>query len=166
MARKKPQTVPYRRKSEKKTDYNKRLQLLLSRKPRLVVRFTNYKIIGQLVEFSEKGDKVLIGVDSSALKKLGWESSLKNISAAYLIGFLLGKKIVAKGTNEAILDTGLRTPLKKGKTYAFLKGIIDAGLNVPAGNEEIFPDNLRIEGQHLKNDAKESFNKVKQAITG
>ena len=166
MANKKPQTVPFRRKREKKTNYNKRLQLLLSQKPRLVVRFTNNKIIGQLIQFSEKGDVVIVSVDSSKLKTFGWDFSLKNTAAAYLVGYLLGKKVLEKGKGEAILDTGFRTPLRKGKIYGFLKGLIDSGLNIPVGSEEIFPDNSRIEGQHLKNDARESFNKVKQAITG
>ena len=49
MANRKPKTVLYRRKREKKTNYAKRLTLLLSRKARLVVRFTNQRVIAQLV---------------------------------------------------------------------------------------------------------------------
>jgi large subunit ribosomal protein L18 len=166
MTNKKPQTVLYRRKRENRTNYNKRLKLLLSGKPRLIVRFTNSIIIGQLVKFSEKGDVVLVGVDSNALKKMGFNHSLKNMSAAYLVGYMLGKKIVSKGDTQAILDTGFKTPLQKGKTYAFLKGVVDAGVKIPVGDEKIYPDNERIEGQHLKNNVNESFLKVKQAITG
>jgi len=36
--RKKPISVPYRRKREGKTNYKKRLKLLLSNKPRLVIQ--------------------------------------------------------------------------------------------------------------------------------
>ena len=51
MATKKPKTVAYRRKREGKTNYKKRLSLLLSQKNRVVVRFTQTQIIGQVVSF-------------------------------------------------------------------------------------------------------------------
>ncbi|HLD00449.1 MAG TPA: 50S ribosomal protein L18 [Candidatus Nanoarchaeia archaeon] len=153
MVNKKPKTVPFRRKREYVTNYKKRLKLLLSRKLRIVVRMTNSKIIAQLVNFSPAGDKVVLGIDSSALAKLGWNYSLKNTPAAYLTGLLLGKKALGQGHKEAILDTGSREPQKKGKIYAFLKGMLDSGLEVPSG-EDIFPPEERITGEHIKGYAK------------
>ena len=50
--------VPFRRKREGKTDYRRRLKLLLSGKPRLVVRKTSNHAIAQLVEYTLQGDKV------------------------------------------------------------------------------------------------------------
>jgi len=161
----KPRTIMYRRKREGKTDFNKRLSLLLSHKPRLVVRFTNKKVIGQLVTFLEKGDKVAVGIDSSSIKKAGWNSSLKNIPATYLTGFILGKKAVKAGHKEAILDAGLRAPLRKGRIYAFLKGVVDGGLKVPYSEENIFPDETRLSGQHLKSDSSIEFKRVKQKLS-
>ena len=79
MATRKPRTILYRRKREGKTNYAKRLKLLISGKPRLVVRITNTKIIGQVVEFTGAGDKILAGADSYSLKKLGWKTGLKNV---------------------------------------------------------------------------------------
>src|SRR3989338_1980036 len=146
----KPRTVAYRRKREQSTDYPKRLKSLLSGKLRLVVRFTNQRIIGQLVQFTPLGDKVVSAVDSFALKQHGWKYSCKNIPATYLTGLLLGKKAKTKGFSEAILDTGLRYPMKKGKMYAFLKGVVDAGLNVPHSGKDIFPDDSRIQGKHIQ----------------
>ena len=145
----KPRTVLYRRKREQKTNYKRRLKLLMSRKTRLVVRFTNQRVIAQLVTFDTKGDQVVLGVDSFALRKLGWSFSCKNFPAAYLTGFLLGKAALAKGQKEAILDTGSRSPLHKGKIYAFLKGSIDAGLQIPS-TEEILPEEDRISGKHIQ----------------
>jgi len=150
MASRRPKTVLYRRKRENKTSYPKRIKFLLSGKKRLVVRLTNNKIITQLVEFAAQGDKVLVSVDSSALKKLGWKYSCKNVPAAYLTGLLAGKKALEKGHKEAILDTGSGSPLHKGKIYAFLKGVLDAGLKVPHGSEEVFPTEERIKGEHIK----------------
>src|SRR3989339_1254099 len=107
----KHRTVEYRRKREGKTNYPKRLHLLLSSKPRVVVRFSKKKIVAQIVEFTPRGDIVRIGVDSSALRQKGWTYSLSNLPAAYLIGLLFGKEAVKKGHKECILDVGLRTPL-------------------------------------------------------
>jgi large subunit ribosomal protein L18 len=149
MARNKPKAVLYRRKREHKTDYKKRLHLLLSDKPRVVVRFTNQRVLAQLVQFKPMGDFALAAVDSEVLKKLGWTYSRKNTSAAYLTGLLLGKKAVTAGKKNAIMDTGFMTVLQKGKIYAFLKGLLDAGMEIPYGKDEIFPSDARIQGKHV-----------------
>ena len=104
MATKKPRTVLYRRKREKKTNYSKRLKLILSGKERVVLRFTNQKIIVQLVKFEAKGDKILLGADSFALKKWGWSYSCKNLPAAYLTGLMFGKEALKKGHDNVKLD--------------------------------------------------------------
>jgi len=151
MIDRKPRTVSYRRKREQKTDYHKRLKLLVSKELRLVVRLTNQKIIGQLVRFLPAGDEVVLGTDSFALRALGWTYSCKNFPAAYLTGLLLGKRALEKGEKKAILDTGFRQTFPKGRVYAFLKGVIDAGLEVPYGEEEkIFPTMERISGKHVE----------------
>ena len=157
-----PRTVLYRRKREGKTDYNKRLKLLTSQKPRLLVRLTNNRVIGQVVVFSPLGDQVQEAVSSTLLKKYGWNSSMKNVPSAYLTGFILGKKAVKKGIKEAVLDTGFRKPLRNGKIYAFLKGAVDAGLIVPHGGKDIFPKQEVIEGQHLKNNVKDLIATIKK----
>jgi large subunit ribosomal protein L18 len=164
MKSKKPKTVLYRRKREQRTDYNKRLKLLMSRKMRLAVRISNQRVIAQLIEFTEKGDKISVGVDSFALKKLSWENSCKNLPAAYLTGLIFGKKALGTGAKEGILDTGLRTPTKKGKIYAFLKGVIDSGFKVPHKNEDIFPEENKLFGKDLKNDISDVVEKVKQKV--
>ncbi len=140
--------VPYRRRREGKTNYRKRLRLLLSRKPRLVVRITNRRVIAQIVEYHPDGDKVLVGVDSSMLTKYGWKGDLNNTPAAYLTGLLVGKKALEKGIREAILDIGLHTPTRGGRVFAVLKGAVDAGLDVPH-SEEVLPDESRIRGEHI-----------------
>lgn len=160
----KPKTVFYRRKRENKTAYSKRIKLLLAGKERLVVRLTNQKVIAQLIEFTVKGDKVLVGIDSLALKKLGWNYSCKNVPAVYLTGLLVGKAAVKKGHKEAILDTGFRTPLHKGKLFAFMKGVLDAGMQIPHGDKDIFPSEERLTGSHVKNYA-ETLKSDKEAYS-
>lgn len=167
----KPKSVLYRRKREGKTNYAKRRKFLLFRKPRVVLRLTNQKVIAQVVEFTPQGDKIIAAADSQTLKKKGWTLSGKNLPAAYLVGLLLGKKAREKNCQEAILDAGFRDVLKKGRIYAFLKGLLDAGLKLPYGGEDIFPPQERIEGKHLKNNAgaeeiARQFNKVRKEIMG
>ncbi len=159
----KPKTVLYRRKREAKTNYAKRLKLLFSQKPRVVVRFTNTKIIAQVVSFTQKGDVVTAAVDSSSLSKMGWKSSLKNFPAAYLTGVLIGKKAQEKGCKEAIMDTGFKNPQKGGKVYAFVKGVVDSGLQVPH-SEEIYPAEDRIAGKHLSPEVQSEFTKIKGTL--
>ena len=146
----KPETVLYRRKRERKTSYKKRMQLLVSRKPRVVVRFTNQYVIAQLTNFTVKGDQIIIGVNSSQLKKQGWSYSCKSIPASYLTGLLFGKAARDKGYKEGILDTGFRTPHHKGKAYAFLKGVLDAGMKIPHGDDTVFPSVERLSGKHIQ----------------
>ena len=62
---------------------------------------------------------------------------------------------------EGILDTGLLRNIKKSRIYAFLKGVIDAGVRVKS-KEDVFPDEGRIKGGHLKN--KVDFDKIKENI--
>ncbi len=140
--------VPMRRRREGKTDYRKRLKLLLSKKPRLVVRITNKRVIAQIVEYSPDGDRIIVGVDSSMLTEFGWKGDLNNTPAAYLTGLLVGKKALEKGIEEAILDIGLHTPVKGSRVFAALRGAVEAGLNVPH-DEEILPDDSRIRGEHI-----------------
>lgn len=123
-----------RRRLESKTDYPARLALLKSKKPRLVLRKTNRYIIAQIVESKQAQDKIIFGVTSKDLLSKGWPKenagSLKSLAAAYLTGFMLGKK--AKGTiKEVILDLGLQRNVQKSRIYASLKGFIDSGIQVP-----------------------------------
>jgi large subunit ribosomal protein L18 len=157
----------YRRKREGKTNYKKRLILLQSRKPRLVIRRTNTQILTQIVKYAPDGDKVVVGFDSKNLKKMGWKYSAKNLLAAYLAGLTIGKKAKEKGVKEAIVDLGLQTPVAGSRLYATLKGAVDAGLIIPC-SEEVFPKKERLEGQHIKKESnmKKDFEDLKKKITG
>jgi large subunit ribosomal protein L18 len=140
--------VPYRRRREGKTNYRKRLKLLLSRKPRLVVRITNRRVIAQIVEYHPDGDRVLVGVDSKLLGEYGWRGDLNNTPACYLTGLLVAKKSLEKGISQAILDIGLHTPTKGSRVFAVLRGAVEGGLEIPH-NPDVLPDDSRIRGEHI-----------------
>ena len=84
--------LQFRRRHEQRTDYKKRLRLLLSGKTRLVVRKTLKNYLVQFVDYESKGDKILVAANSIELKKFGWKLSTGNTSAAYLTGFLCGSQ--------------------------------------------------------------------------
>ncbi len=152
--------VQHRRKRKHKTNYRTRLKLLTSGKPRLVIRKTNTRIIMQVINYDKKGDVVESVADSSELKKLGWRYGTKNIPAAYLTGMLLGKKTKTK---EAILDMGFAPSVKGSRIYAALKGAIDSGIKVSC-SEKMFPDQKRLAGEHLLQEAKQEIEKIKQKM--
>ncbi len=147
--------VPWRRRREGKTNYYRRLKLIKSGKPRLVVRKTNKYIIVQLVEPRIEGDKVIAAAHSRELvKRFGWNGGTANTAAAYLTGLLAGYRALEKGFKEAVLDIGLNEPVKGARVFAALKGALDAGMEIPH-SEEILPDEDRIRGIHIASWAKE-----------
>jgi large subunit ribosomal protein L18 len=140
--------IPFRRKREGKTDYHKRMKLLKSKSPRLVVRLASKNITAQIIEHQPAGDYVLAGVHSHGLEKHGWTIHKGNIPAAYLTGLLLGKNASNNGITHAVLDTGLRAPVKKSRLYACVKGVIDGGVSIPIGSDR-FPTDNRLSGRHI-----------------
>jgi large subunit ribosomal protein L18 len=147
--------MKFKRRREGRTDYRMRLALLKSRKPRLVVRAQSRSVTAQLIEFDEKGDRVVMTATSIALRKMGYGGHTGNAKAAYLTGFLAGKKALKAGMKEAVLDIGLHTPVRGSNVFAALKGAVDAGLSVPHA-EEAFPKQERVNGSEVT--------AVKQAI--
>jgi len=142
--------VPFRRKREGKTDYKKRMKLLLGNKPRLVVRRSLKHITLQIITYNSKGDSILFSAHSSELAKHGWLGSTSNTSAAYLTGLLLAKKA---GSQAGVVDLGQQTSVKGSVLYAAIKGAIDGGLGVSC-SENVFPSEKRIRGEHIATYAK------------
>ena len=150
MVKAKIHIVQFRRKRKRRTDYKKRIALLASGKPRLVIRKSLCNINIQIIEYKPKGDSVVLSANSKELVKLGYSLNRSNIPAAYLTGLLLGQKAKKKGVKEAIVDAGLNTHVKGSRIYAALKGVVDSGLKVPY-SEDIFPPEERINGAHISN---------------
>ncbi len=154
--------VHFRRRREGKTDYAKRLALLKSGKPRLVVRKTNRFIAAQITAWGEAGDNTLASVTSKALAAFGFNGKA-NTPSAYLTGLLCGVKAKAKGVSEIVLDTGLHSPTKGSVLFAVLKGAVDAGLKANFGEEKM-PSEERTSGKHLSAEVEQKFAQAKQKI--
>ncbi|KAI5184310.1 large subunit ribosomal protein L5e [Nematocida homosporus] len=157
--------LPMRRRREGKTDYRQRHNLIRHSKrnygevkSRLVVRLTNNKVICQIVQAYQVGDKVICSAESTELAKYGVTFGLKNYSAAYATGFLCARKLLSKlglaeeytgkeeidgedyleSDNEegpqafrCYLDLGLARSSNGAKVFAAMKGACDGGLHIP-----------------------------------
>jgi large subunit ribosomal protein L5e len=122
--------VKFRRRREGKTDYRQRKRLCAqdknkyqSPKYRLVVRFTNTKVICQIVYALVDGDRVLCQATSTELPRYGLNVGLKNYSTAYCTGLLVARRLLQKvglddlyeGNTE--VDGSLVTTEYEKKTY-------------------------------------------------
>lgn len=157
--------VPFRRRREGKTDFRRRLNLIKSNKIRAVVRHSNNFVTVQFIKFTLEGDRVLASATSRELTKLGWQGSTSNIPAAYLVGMLAAKRARKEDISDAVLDIGLRVPVRGAKIFAALSGILEEGIEVPH-DEEILPAPERLSGAHISEQTTRNFEEVKSAIKG
>ena len=121
--------------------------MLMGKRDFVSINITNENIQVQISKPEISGDKVIASAHSRFLLKDGWKGSRKYISAAYLTGQFAGKKALSKGVDNAIIYSGTRKYTQR--MAAVVKGVVDAGLKVPS-NEETFPSEERINGEHLK----------------
>lgn len=158
--------LPFKRRKEQKTDYEQRLDLLNSDKPRAVVRLSNNHTRVHISRYNPEGDENSAQTISKELEEYGWEHHTGNLPAAYLTGFLAGHKA---DTEEAILDIGLRKNSRRGRIFAAVQGMIDAGVDIPAG-ESAIPEQSRLRGEHIKEmsgkDVPSNLEEVKENIEG
>jgi large subunit ribosomal protein L18 len=158
----------FRRRKAGLTDYHRRLKLLRGNKPRAVVRISNTRVTCQMVNWAINGDQVMVTITGSDLtKKYGWPEgfSQKSVPACYLAGFALGKASLSMGCNEAVLDIGLAGSSPGGRVFSALKGMVDAGLEIPHG-EDILPGDDRVNGAHINDDIGAAVDSTKKNIEG
>ncbi|GGM72077.1 hypothetical protein GCM10007108_07780 [Thermogymnomonas acidicola] len=154
----------FKRKREGITDYRKRLALVKSGLPRLVVRPSGKGIQAQIVKFSPRGDIVVATVNERSLRKRGLQVDGNSTPVCYLVGYMLGKLALSREVEEAVLDIGRRKLTRGGRITAVLKGAVDAGLYVPH-DESILPSEDRIKGKHLKDSKRFSgIDEMKRAL--
>jgi len=156
----------YRRRMSGETDYRRRLKLLRSKKPRAVVRVSNSQTVCQFTEWSAEGDLVRHSVSGTDLvKKYSWPDSMstKTVSASYMVGFALGSAAKANGHSEAVLDIGLQASSPGSRVFAALKGMLDAGLDIPHG-DSVIPSDERIAGEHLDGKVDAAMDKTRKSI--
>jgi len=140
--------VAFRRRREGVTDYYVRKKLLSGRETRAVVRRSSKYVSVQLADFTMNGDAVIAAASSKDLKEMGWTNSCSSIPAAYLTGYLAGKRALKAGIEYAVLDIGMQTPAKGAVLFAVVAGMVEAGLEVPHG-DGVLPTDDRLYGEHI-----------------
>ena len=135
--------------------------MLMGKRDFITVNISNENTQVQILKPGMTGDTVIASAHSRYLLEKGWKGSRKSVPAAYLTGYLAGKKALGQGAKDAIMYTGTRRYTQR--MAAALKGVIDAGLAVPA-DPETFPPDARINGEHLT--IKNDVSKVKSSIDG
>lgn len=153
--------VPFKRRRAGLTNYRRRIGLIKSGKPRLVVRKTNTQTIVQFIAYDEKGDRTLAQAASGELKKMGWKGC-GSTPAAYLAGLMAGRRAVKAGVKEAVLDLGLTPATPGSKVFAAMQGAADAGVQVPAAKEMVSAE--RVKGARLGADVQKLFEDSKAMI--
>jgi large subunit ribosomal protein L18 len=133
--------------------------MLMGKRDFITVNITNENTQVQILKPGMVGDKVIASAHSRSLLEKGWKGSRKSIPAAYLTGYLAGKKALGQGAKDAILYTGTRRYTQR--VAAALKGVVDAGIKVPT-DEDTFPAAERINGEHLT--VKNEISKIKSSI--
>ena len=162
----------FRRRRQGKTDYFARKRLVVndkdkydSKKYRMVVRFTNKRVLTSIVYSTLKGDMTVAAADSQELRRYGVTCGLTNYAAAYATGLLLARRLLKdkkidgqfEGVKDAdgklwniadaggerrpfkaYLDVGLVRTTTGNRVFGAMKGACDGGLNIPH-NERRFP---------------------------
>lgn len=157
--------LPLKRRRKGKTDYKRRLKLLKSKKPRVVIRKSNNYVNLQLVEFEVRNFREITkcNFNSKRLKDFGWDYSKKNLPACYLSGLAFGLECKKNKTGEGVSDLGTQVVTKGNKIFSALKGCVDAGMNINY-SEKHFPSEDRIKGRHISEGVEKKFKEVVQKI--
>lgn len=166
MAHGKNQRLRYKRRRNGETDYRRRMRMLRGGSARAVVRVTNTQTICQLVDYETSGDKIAVSIDGKMLvNKFDWplDASRKSVPASYLSGYAMGKAAIAAGHDEAILDIGLASSTPGSRVFAALKGMVDAGLEIPH-SDDVLPEDDRISGAHIGDSTAAAVESTKKAI--
>jgi len=139
-------TAVLRRNRQNRTNYRKRVAMLIGRRSFVSIAVSNQNVMAQVLKPLAIGDSVLTAVRSRELLKYGWKGSMNSIPTCYLTGLLLGKRTMQKGINNLVLYTGKGS--FTSRVAACLKGIIDAGVTIPVSEDSV-PKIDRLNGGHI-----------------
>lgn len=135
----------FRRRRECRTDYQARKRMVLqdankygTPKYRLVVRFTNKRVLTQIVYATTLGDKVLCQAQSTELAQWGLTTGHSSYAAAYATGLLIARRLlkqlkldtIYKGVKESTgndYDVSAEAESFKNDKRPF-KAILDMGM--------------------------------------
>ena len=150
--------TPFRRRNEGRTNYVKRLAFLKSGSVRAVVRKSTNHMQVQFVQTVKGVDQVLASAHTKELENYSYKGHGGNVPAAYLVGYLAGKRFLSTKGTSAIADIGVQRPNLGTRVFATVKGVADAGVEIKA-DAEAFPKKGRVEGKHIETFAQHEASK-------
>ncbi|MFY9797167.1 MAG: 50S ribosomal protein L18 [Candidatus Nitrosopolaris sp.] len=139
-------TAVPRRTRQNRTNYRKRIAILVGRHSFVSITVSNQNIMAQVLKPQVMGDIVITAVSSKELLKYGWKGSMNSMPSCYLTGLLLGIRTLEKGMKNLVLYTGKKSFTTR--VASCLKGIIDAGVSIPV-SEVSLPEIERLNGGHI-----------------
>ena len=77
--------------------------MLMGKRDFITVNITNENTQVQILKPGMTGDKVVASAHSRYLIEKGWKGSRKSVPAAYLTGYLAGKKALGQGANLSLI---------------------------------------------------------------
>ena len=168
MAKGRNQRLRFKRRRTAETDYHRRSRMLRGGLPRAVVRVSNTQVTCQLVSYEPEGDRVLESITGKSLvdsHKWPSDASRKSVPACYLAGFAMAPSAISNGHSKAILDIGLAASSTGNRAYSALKGMIDAGMEIPH-SEGVLASEERINGEHIGDCIAKAVAATKKSIGG
>ena len=168
MAKGRNQRLRFKRRRNAETDYHRRSRMLRGGVPRAVVRVSNTQVTCQLVAYDPEGARVLESITGKSLvtsHKWPSDASRKSVPASYLAGFAMATSAISSGHSQAIMDIGLAASSSGNRAYAALKGMIDAGMDIPH-SEDVLPSEERINGEHIGDAIAKAVSTTKKSIGG
>ena len=168
MAKGRNQRLRFKRRRNAETDYHRRSRMLRGGLPRAVVRVSNTQVTCQLVSYEPEGDRVLESITGKSLvdsHKGPSDAARKSVPACYLAGFAMATSAISNGHSKAILDIGLAASSTGNRAYSALKGMIDAGMEIPH-SEGVLPSEERINGEHIGDGIAKAVAATKKSIGG
>ena len=168
MAKGRNQRLRFKRRRNAETDYHRRSRMLRGGLPRAVVRVSNTQVTCQLVSYEPEGDRVLESITGKSLvdsHKWPSDASRKSVPACYLAGFAMATSAISNGHSKAILDIGLAASSTGNRAYSALKGMIDAGMEIPH-SDGVLPSEERINGEHIGDGIAKAVAATKKSIGG
>lgn len=141
--------TPFRRRAEGRTNYTKRLAFVKGGLTRAVIRKSTNNLSVQLVQTEKGNDAIVVAAHTKELSEYTYKGHGGNIPAAYLTGYLAGKKLAAKQkSGDVIVDLGIQPAIHGTRLFAAIKGMVDAGISVKA-DPVSFPKVERLAGKHV-----------------
>mgnify|MGYP003324180123 CR=1 FL=1 len=168
MAKGRNQRLRFKRRRNAETDYYRRSRMLRGGVPRAVVRISNTQVTCQLVAYEPEGDRVLESITGKSLvdsHKWPSDASRKSVPACYLAGFAMATSAVSSGHSQAIMDIGLAASTPGNRAYAALRGMVEAGMEIPH-SETVLPSDERVNGEHIGEKISKAVAATKKSIEG